>query len=89
MRTRTLALASCLLAAFSLTLGGCTQAQTSVQPTAGEEVQQVQEQQPAPQQQPTQQQEAAQQPEAEPVQEQQQPASPEVTYSCQTQELYA
>ena len=87
MRTRTLALASCLLAAFSLTLGGCTQAQTSVQPAAGEEVQQVQEQQPAPQQQPTQQQEAAQQPETEPVQ--QQPASPEVTYSCQTQELYA
>lgn len=89
MRTRTLALASCLLVAFSLTLGGCTQAQTSVQPAAGEEVQQVQEQQPAPQQQPTQQQEAAQQPEAEPVQEKQQPASPEVTYSCQTQELYA
>ena len=69
MRTRTLALASCLLVAFSLTLGGCTQEQTSVQPAAGEEVQQVQEQQPAPQQQPTQQQEAAQQPEAEPVQE--------------------
>ena len=67
MRRRTLALASCLLVAFSLTLGGCTQAQTSVQPAAGEEVQQVQEQQPAPQQQPTQQQEAAQQPEAEPV----------------------
>ena len=89
MRTRTLALASCLLVAFSLTLGGCTQAQVSVQPAAGEEVQQVQEQQPAPQQQPTQQQEAAQQPEAEPVQEKQQPASPEVTYSCQTQELYA
>ena len=87
MRTRTLALASCLLAAFSLTLGGCTQAQTSVQPTAGEEVQQVQEQQPAPQQQPTQQQEAAQQPETEPVQ--QQPASPEATYSYRTQELYA
>lgn len=87
MRTRTLALASCLLVAFSLTLGGCTQEQTSVQPAAGEEVQQVQEQQPAPQQQPTQQQEAAQQPETEPVQ--QQPASPEVTYSCRTQELYA
>lgn len=87
MRRRRLALASCLLVAFSLTLGGCTQAQTSVQPAAGEEVQQVQEQQPAPQQQPTQQQEAAQQPEAEPVQ--QQPASPEATYSYQTQELYA
>lgn len=50
MRTRTLALASCLLVAFSLTLGGCTQEQTSVQPATGEEVQQVQEQQPAPQQ---------------------------------------
>ena len=87
MRRRTLALASCLLVAFSLTLGGCTQEQTSVQPAAGEEVQQVQEQQPAPQQQPTQQQEAAQQPETEPVQ--QQPASPEATYSYQTQELYA
>lgn len=87
MRTRTLALASCLLVAFSLTLSGCTQEQTSVQPAAGEEVQQVQEQQPAPQQQPTQQQEAAQQPETEPVQ--QQPASPEATYSYQTQELYA
>lgn len=87
MRRRRLALASCLLVAFSLTLGGCTQAQTSVQPAAGEEVQQVQEQQPAPQQQPTQQQEAAQQPETEPVQ--QQPASPEATYSYQTQELYA
>ena len=87
MRTRTLALASCLLVAFSLTLGGCTQEQTSVQPAAGEEVQQVQEQQPAPQQQPTQQQEAAQQPEAEPVQEQ--PASLEATYSYRTQELYA
>ena len=86
MRRRTLALASCLLVAFSLTLGGCTQAQTSVQPAAGEEVQQVQEQQPAPQQQPTQQQEAAQQPETEPVQ--QQPASPEATYSYRTQELY-
>ena len=46
MRTRTLALASCLLVAFSLTLGGCTQEQTSVQPATGEEVQQVQEQQP-------------------------------------------
>lgn len=45
MRTRTLALASCLLVAFSLALGGCTQEQTSVQPAAGEEVQQVQEQQ--------------------------------------------
>lgn len=88
MRTRTLALASCLLVAFSLTLGGCTQEQTSVQPATGVEVQQVQEQQPAPQQQPTQQQEAAQQPEAEPVQEQQ-PASPEATYFYQTQELYA
>lgn len=87
MRRRRLALASCLLVAFSLTLGGCTQAQTSVQPAAGEEVQQVQEQQPAPQQQPTQQQEAAQQPETELVQ--QQPASPEATYSYQTQELYA
>lgn len=87
MRRRTLALASCLLVAFSLTLGGCTQAQTSVQPAAGEEVQQVQEQQPAPQQQPTQQQEAAQQPETEPVQ--QQPASLEATYSYRTQELYA
>lgn len=86
MRTRTLTLASCLLVAFSLTLGGCTQEQTSVQPATGEGVQQVQEQQPAPQQQPTQQQEAAQQPEAEPVQEQQQPASPPEATS---QELYA